>query len=132
MIELEMMGHVCIPLSWKQFVFHRGCSFDLKSIMGAGLIAGGREGRENRHPVFFTPQIPWCTEGEEQCHDDLTKPRKVHHKIGWKHSQDAMYWIHFGRAQEKGLAFWQTKSHAIIAYSIIPPDCVERVISQRR
>ena len=39
MIELEM-GHVRMPLSWKQFVFHRGCAFYLKSILGAGRIAG--------------------------------------------------------------------------------------------
>ena len=31
------------------------------------------------------------------------------YKTWWKHSQDAVYWIHFGRAQEKGIAFWQTK-----------------------
>ena len=41
MIELEMMGHVLIHFNWKQYLFHRGCSFDLKSIFGAGLIAGG-------------------------------------------------------------------------------------------
>ena len=55
MLELEMMGHVLIHLDWKQFVFHRGCSFNLKSILGAGIIAGGREVRESRQTVFFTP-----------------------------------------------------------------------------
>ena len=40
-----------------------------------------------------------------------------------------MYWIHLGRTQEKGIAFWQTKSHAIIANNTTPPDCIERVIS---
>ena len=53
--EPEMIGHVCVPISWKEFVFHRGCSFDLKSLLGAVLIAGGRAGRETRHTVFFTP-----------------------------------------------------------------------------
>ena len=59
-----MMGHECIPLTWNQFVFHRGCSFDLKSTLGAGIIAGGREGRENRQTVFFTPLTPLGTEEE--------------------------------------------------------------------
>ena len=95
-------------------------------MLNAGLIAGGR-GRETRHTMFFTPLNPWCT--EEDC--DLTKPRKVHYKTGWKHSQNAAHWIHLGRAQEKGIAFWQTKSHAIITCSTVPPDCIERVISQR-
>ena len=29
------------------------------------------------------------------------------------------------------MAFWQTKSHAIITDNTVPPDCLERVISQR-
>ena len=33
----------------KVFVLHRGCSFNLTSILNAGVIAGGREGREARH-----------------------------------------------------------------------------------
>ena len=31
----------------------------------------------------------------------------------------AVYWIHLGKAQEKGIAFRQTKSHAIIACSTL-------------
>ena len=46
---------VFIPHSWKQFVFHQGCSFNLTSILNAGLIAGGRQGRETRHTLCFTP-----------------------------------------------------------------------------
>ena len=55
MIEPETMGHVLILFKWKQFVFHRGCSFNLKSTLGAGLNAGERGGHESRHTVFFTP-----------------------------------------------------------------------------
>ena len=55
MIEPEMMGHVLIHHNWKEFVFHRGCSFNQKSILCARLIAGGREGRDTRYTVFFTP-----------------------------------------------------------------------------
>ena len=92
--------------------------------------AGGREGRESRHTVFFTPLNPCGDEIEESFHGDLTKPRKVHYKTGWEHSQDAVCWTHLGRAQEKGIAFWHTKLHAIIAHSTVPPDCIKRVISQ--
>ena len=58
-------------------------------------------------------------------------PEKVHNKTGWKHSRNAVYWIHRVRAQEKGMTFWQTKSHAITTNSTLPTDCLERVISQR-
>ena len=30
LFEPELMGHVAIPFNWKQFLFHRGCSFNLK------------------------------------------------------------------------------------------------------
>ena len=58
MISPEMLSHVLIPHNWKEFGFHRGCSFNLTSTLNAGLIAGGREGRETRHTVFFTPIGP--------------------------------------------------------------------------
>ena len=37
----ELMGHVCIPYKWKEFLFHRACSYDVTSILKSGLIAGG-------------------------------------------------------------------------------------------
>ena len=131
MIEPEMLGHVLIPPNWKEFVLHRVCSFTLTSILKAGLIAGGREGRETRHTVFFTPLNPWRDEIEEEFYGDLTKPRKVHFKAGWKHSQNAVDWVRLGKAQEKGISFWQTKSHAIITNSTVPPDCFERDLIMR-
>ena len=42
MIASELMDHVAIPY-WKEFVFHRGCSFNINSILTTGHIAGGRE-----------------------------------------------------------------------------------------
>ena len=39
-IEPELMGHVATLFDWKQFLFHRRCSFNLESILEAGLIAG--------------------------------------------------------------------------------------------
>ena len=72
MILFEMLGHVLIPHNWKEFVFHRGSSFNLASILKAGLIAGGREVRETRHTVFFTPLDPGGTEEEEYC--DFARP----------------------------------------------------------
>ena len=89
MIQPEMLGLVLIPP--KEFVFLRGRSFHLTSTLNAGLIAGVREGREIRRTVFFTPLNPWCTEKVERYCDDLTKPRKFHHKTEWKHNQNATH-----------------------------------------
>ena len=130
-IEPEMTGHVCIPLNWKQFVFHRSCSFHLKSMLGAGPIARERQGREKRRTVFLTPLNPSGAESEEEFHDDLTKPRRVHYKNRVETLSRHRLVDPLWKAQVKGIAFWQTKSHAIIAYSTFPQDCIERVISQR-
>ena len=32
-IAPELMGHVAIPFKWKEFLFHRGCSYDVTSIL---------------------------------------------------------------------------------------------------
>ena len=37
----------------------------------------------------------------------------------------------FSRAQDKGLRFWQTRSHAVIVYSSVPADCIYKVIPQK-
>ena len=29
-IAPELMGHVAVPFQWKGFLFHRGCSFNMK------------------------------------------------------------------------------------------------------
>ena len=47
-IASELMGHVAIPCIWKEFLFHRACSYDVTSILRSGLIAGGRERKERR------------------------------------------------------------------------------------
>ena len=49
-----LMGHVAISFYWKEFLFHRGCSFYLKSIFDAGLIAGGKERKEGHQTVLHS------------------------------------------------------------------------------
>ena len=53
-ITLELMGHAAFPLKWEEFPFHRGCSYDVTSILKSGLIAGGRESKGGRQTIFFT------------------------------------------------------------------------------
>ena len=59
LIALELMGHVIIPFNWKEFVFHRGCSFNCNSLLETGLISGVRESKEGRQTIFFTPLNPF-------------------------------------------------------------------------
>ena len=71
MIEPEMMGPVRLQLNWKQFVFHGGCSFNLKSMSGAGLIAGEREGSGKETYSILHSVSPWGAESEEEFHDEV-------------------------------------------------------------
>ena len=86
--------------------------------------------RGTRNCVLHTLD-PWRNDIEEQCCGEMSKPRKVHYKIEWKHTQDAVYWTHLARTQEKGLTPRQTQSHASIAHKTVPPDWIESDISER-
>ena len=86
----ELMGHVAIPHKLKEFRFHRGCSHDVQSILRSGLIVGGRESKERRQTIFFTPLNPFGDNpDEEEPSDDLSKPRKIHYHRKWTTRQDA-------------------------------------------
>ena len=55
----------------------------------------------------------------------------MHYHSSWKSNQDAVDWVKLSRAQEEGLRFWQTKSHATFVHNPVPADCICRVISQQ-
>ena len=42
-IQPELMNHVLIPYSWKEFIFHRDSVYNQVSITKSGLVAGGKE-----------------------------------------------------------------------------------------
>ena len=124
-IDPALMGHILIRHNWKEFIFHRGCSFSIRSILENGLISGGRESDKGRQTVFFPPLDPSGGDSDEEEHrDDYTVPQKVHHHSHWKHNQDAVCWVKLSRAQDQGLQFWQTKSHAIMSHSPVPAGCI--------
>ena len=102
MTASELMGQIGHPHKWKEFLFHRGCSYNVTSILKPGLIAGGRESKEGRQTIFFTPLNRFGDNpDEEEPNDDLSKPRKVHYHSKWKPSQDAVYWTHLARARQR-------------------------------
>ena len=90
----ELMGHVVLPCNWKEFLYHKGCSFNMKSILEQGLISGGKETKEGRRTIFFTPLNPFGKDEEEEAvHGDLSVQRRLHYSSDWKHDQDAVYWV---------------------------------------
>ena len=75
-LEPEMLDHVLMLLNWKHFVFHRGCSFNLKSILKAGLIQEGEKVVKPDTTVFFTP----LNHGVPEKKKNSMKPREGHYE----------------------------------------------------
>ena len=69
-----------------------------------------------------------CME-ETPC--DLTKPRIVPCRNTWKPQQNTVTWCNLKLVQEKGLLFYQTRSHAIVFYDTLPAVCIEKVVCMK-
>ena len=96
-------------------------------------IAGGRASKEGRQTIFFTLRNPVADNpDEEEPSDDISKPRQVHYHNKWRLRQDAVYSFNLARAQDKGLQFWQTRSHATIVCSSVTAYCIFKAISPKR
>ena len=127
----EMMEYTLILYKWMEYIFHKGISWNSQSILGSGLIPGGKENDKARQAVFCTPLDPFGSDpNEEKPDDDYIVSQRVHYQTCWKHNQVAVSWIKLFRAQDQGLPFWHIKSFAIIIYATVPGDCIYRVISQ--
>ena len=113
-----------------EWFFHHQAR-DQYSIAEIGLVTGGKDRKEGKQTIFFTPLDPFNSDTDEaELCTDIKKPRKVHHQIHWRPEQDAVYWIHLSTAQDAGLEFWQTASNAIITYQTVPKECVVKVVSE--
>ena len=108
-----------IPVSY-------GSSFNVNSILRAGLIASGKGTEEVRQTVFFTQTLLGMT--KKNSTTIYSREKCTHCKSTWKVSQDAVYWINWWNAQEKGLQLWQKWSRAIILHDSVPADCIEKVV----
>ena len=96
-----------------------------------GFVVGGKERKEGRQTIFFTPLDPFNSDADEAPSiTEITKPRKVQYQIHLRLEQDAVYWIHLSKAQDAGAEFWQTIFNAITTYQSVPKECVVKVVSE--
>ena len=58
-ISPELMNYTFIPHKWKEYIFHRGISWNFQSILVSGIIPGGKENDKARRAFFFTPLNPF-------------------------------------------------------------------------
>ena len=129
-IPPRIMNYIMIPCRWKQFICYLDRARDQYSIAEAGFVAGGKERKEGRQTIFFTPLDPFNRDADKaELITDIKKPRKVLYQIHCRHEQDAVDWIHLSTAQDAGREFWQTGSNAIITYQSVPKASVFKVVS---
>ena len=131
-ISPRLMNYAMIACRWKQFIiYHVGRARDQYSVAETGLVAGGKERKEGRQTIFFTPLDPFSSDADEaEVMTEIKKPWNVHYHIHWRPEQDPVYWIHVSTAQDAGLEFWQTGSNDIITYQSVPKECVVKVVSE--
>ena len=85
------MNYVIISYKWKRFIYHVGRAREQYSIAEIGLVAGGKERKEGRRTIFFTPLDPFNSDADEaESITDTTKPRKVHYHMHWRPEHDAV------------------------------------------
>ena len=131
MIASELIGHVRIPYNWKEFLFHRGVLvMSLQSSYQESSLEDEKAKKEDRSSSSHTLNPFGDNPDGEEFSDDVSKSGKVLYHRKWKNTQDAVYWINLARAQDKGLRFWKTRSHAVIVYSSVLAGCIHKVISQ--
>ena len=116
-----------IPYNLKEYAFSQWLFFQHPIYPWERTDSGGKESHKGRQTIFFTPLNPFGGDSdEEEPLDDYTISQKVHYHSHWKHN----HWIKLSWAQDQGLQFRQTQSHAIIVHSPVPAGGIYRVISR--
>ena len=67
--------------------------------------------------------------GETLC--DLSQPRIAPYKSTWKRLQNTVFWCNLELAQERGLRFYQTRSHAVVLYDTLPAEFIEKAVCMK-
>ena len=89
------------------------------------------EGQDSsrRQTVFFFPIDPRDKDHEDPEHIDFSAPRRAQYlHSAWKKHQDAVFWVDFNLAIQKGSTFYKTRSNAIILQGTLPAYCIPKVV----
>ena len=101
-----------------------------RSILHAeiGFVAGGKERKEGRQTIFFTPLDSFNSDADEtESITEIKKPRKVQYQIHWRPEQDAVYWIHFSKAQDAGLKFSKRTPMPLLRTNLCPKNASSKL-----
>ena len=128
LIDPSLQDKLIIQRGLFQHIYHIGCASNLHSIINNGLILGGQNSSK-RQTVFFLPIDPRDKGHEDPAKIDLNVPRHAQYlHSAWKKHQDAVFWVDFNLAIQKGLTSYQTRSNAIILQGTLPAYCIPKVV----
>ena len=128
LIDPSLQDNVIIQCGLFQHIYHKGCAFNLHSLINNGLIPGGQDSSK-RQTVFFLPIDPMDKNHKDPDVIDLSVPRRAQylHKA-WRRHLDAVCWVDVNLALRKGLTFYQTRSNAIVLQGTLPAYCIPQVV----
>ena len=125
------MRHVAIPFNCKQFLFHRGYSFNLKSISDTGTHHWWkRKSRRTINCVLHSTRSMkrW------DCRKNPRWPVEIKKRYATRSSGNALRTSSNGFIwpKYKKILHFGKKSKTFVTYKTASSDCIERVISQKK
>ena len=118
-----------LPKGFTEYIYHVANANELNSMIRNGLIPGGTSLKRGTQAVFFitvNPMEDLFGMGETPC--DHTKPRIAPYKNTWKHFHNTICWFNLKLAQERGLQFYQTRSHVVVLHRTLLAACIEKAV----
>ena len=74
-VDPSLLADVLVSDNFFEFIYHVECYFNMHSVIGSGLIAGGKNCDGDWQTVFPTALDPMNKNWLEQEELDLTQPR---------------------------------------------------------
>ena len=127
-IDPGLQDNVLLPKRFTEYICHVGNVSEMHFIIRSGLIPGEHRLKRGSQSVFFTKVNLVEDNCMEESLCDLTNPRIGPYKNIWKpHQIRKIGAVWNSLKRERGLQFYQTRSHAIVLYNTLLAACIEKV-----
>ena len=88
-VDPTLQHKVQILDGWTDYIRHVESTWGYRSVVDAGLLAGGKGDNQGRHTCFFTAVNPLCESNVEQSYES-GQTRMVPNRMKWKWHHDAV------------------------------------------
>ena len=111
----QQFGQSAVPRSFSRTLWWSKIRCNGPIVEG-GLIAGGSISQKRGQACFFTTadlmNVLMLTPRFEE-----NEPRMIPYRMKWRSAQNRKYWFDLRIVEDKRLAFYQSKSNAILSYN---------------